>query len=307
MRIDSRRNGLLLLIAASAIVPAVAHAQMRGGGGGGLGPMPVGVPLDKVPVGTWAEYTVKRGDQPARKLRQALVGREAGAYVLESRTEGANGNVITHVVVDPDPTKEGGVKKVVMQMGTGDPMEMPAPGAGGGGGGGPDGNRGGGRGGAGAARFAKPDPKKLVGKETLKVAGGTFQTEHYREQGQRGGTIDYWIAKDAGPLGLVKMDVDRPAGGNGQGGGKSTVELAARGKGAVAEVTKPAKPADPEALRQMFGNRGGRGGPDGQRGPGGGEATPPAPPADPAAKAAPAAKPEPAPKAAPAVTPAPKK
>jgi hypothetical protein len=269
----------VLLLAASVMLPVAAQAQMRGGGG--VGATPVGVPLDKVPVGSWAEYTLKRGDQPARKVRHALVGKEGAAFVLETKTEGPNGApMITHIVVDPDPTKEGGVKKVVMQMGTADPMEMPAGRPGGGPEGGGDRGRGGGF--RGGARFIKPDPKKLVGKETVKVAAGTFQTEHYRDEGPRGGTIDFWIAKDAGPLGVVKVESDRPGGPEGQGGGKSTMELAAKGKGAKAEVTKPAKPMDPEAMRDMFGRGRGR---EGGGGPGGPSPTPaPAPKAEPAPK-----------------------
>src|SRR5262245_65242695 len=109
----------------SAGLPEAAHAQMRGGGGGG--PTPVGTSLDKVPVGSWAEYTVKRGDQPPRKMRHALVGKEGAAFVVETSTErGEGGKVITRVVVDADPSKEGGVKKVVVQFGDADPMEMPA-------------------------------------------------------------------------------------------------------------------------------------------------------------------------------------
>jgi hypothetical protein len=266
----------LALVGLGAFLPVAAQAQMRGGGMGG--PTPLGTALEKVPVGTWAEYTVKRGDQPARKVRHALVGKEGKDFVLETKSEGQNGApMISHVVVDPDPTKEGGVKKVVLQMGTNDPMEMPTAGRpGGGGGGGGDGNRGGGRG----ARFIKPDPKKLVGKETVKVPAGTFQAEHYRDEGPRGGTIDFWIAKDAGPLGFVKMESDRPGGDN-DNGGKTVVELSAKGKGAKPEVTKAAKPMDPEMMREMFRGRGqGGGGPR----PGGTAptATPPAPAPTPA-------------------------
>jgi hypothetical protein len=261
----------LALVGLGAFLPAAAQAQMRGGGMGG--PTPLGTALEKVPVGTWAEYSVKRGDQPARKVRHALVGKEGKDFVLETKSEGPNGTpMISHVVVDPDPTKEGGVKKVVLQMGTNDPMEMPAGGGRPGGGGGDGNNRGGGRG----ARFIKPDPKKLVGKETVKVAAGTFQAEHYRDEGPRGGTIDFWIAKDAGPLGFVKMESDRPGGQDGDGGGKTVVELAAKGKGAKPEVTKAAKPMDPEMMREMFRGRG-QGGGGGPRPGGAAPTTPPAP------------------------------
>jgi hypothetical protein len=172
------------------------------------------------------------------------------------------------------------VKKVVTQFGDADPMEMPT-GRGGGPGGPPagagppaaagaqDGERGGGERGGGerrgaggmrmGARYLKPDPKALLGKENVKVAAGSFQADHYRTEGPRGGWLDYWLAKDAGPFGLVKLQMERPAGPAGaagdEGGGKVLVELASKGKGAKPELTRPARPFDPEVMRARFGNR----------------------------------------------------
>ena len=101
------------------------------GGGGGMPTTPVAVPLDKVPMGTWAEYSIKRGSDNARKLRYALVGKDAGAFVIESKGETGQGEkVLTRTVVAADPTAEGAVKKVVTQFGDSDPMEMPAGGMG---------------------------------------------------------------------------------------------------------------------------------------------------------------------------------
>jgi hypothetical protein len=271
--------GLGAALAMLAGAPTAARAQMRGGG---IPVTPVGAALDKVPVGTWAEYEIKRGNEPGRKVRQALVGKAGATYVLETRAETGRGDkLVTQSTVGHDPSEEGAVKKVVTQFGAADPMEMPVGGAGmgpGAGGGKPNEAGGGGPGGPGrgmmmgrmGARFVKPDPKKLVGKETLKLAAGTFTTEHYRQEGPRGGTLDYWLAKDAGPFGLVKLELDRPAGGGGgdrpergDDGGKVTMELVAKGKGATPEITKPAKPFDPEAMRARFGGRGGPGAPGG--------------------------------------------
>jgi hypothetical protein len=273
----SNRVILLALVGMAGASPA--WAQMRGGGGG---PTVVAVPLDKVPVGSWAEYSVKRGDQPPRKIRQALVGKEKDAFVLETKSETQRGDMISHYVIAADPTKEGGVKKVVMQMGDADPMEMPVGGMGpppGAGGGGDQGRGGGFRGGP---RFVKPEAGKLVGKETIKTAAGSFAAEHYKGENPRGGTFDYWVSKDVAPLGLVKLQMQMQGGPNGEGGGEMVMELAAKGKGAKAEVTKPAKPFDPEAMRGRFGGGGGRGqgggrGPGGPGGPGAG-GPPPAKP-----------------------------
>ena len=249
-------------VAAALLAPLSAFGQGRGGGGGGMFTTPVATALDKVPVGTWAEYSIKRGDAPARKLRQALVGKDGGSFVVETRSENGRGEkVLARNVLDADPSKEGGVKKTVVQMGDADPMEMPAPGTFGGrrGGDGPgpggpgDGaGQGGGErrgGGMRGARYLKPDPKTLVGKETIKTAAGSFATEHYKTEGPRGGTLEYWVAKDVGPFGLVKMQIDRPGGGGGDNDGPVVVELASRGKGAKPELTRPAKPFDPSAMR----------------------------------------------------------
>jgi hypothetical protein len=266
---------LLGLVAAAP----VALAQPRGGGRGGMPPTPVGTALDKVPVGTWAEYDVKRGDEPARKVRHALVSKGGGSFVLETRTATPAGDkIISQATVGSDPTAEGGVKKLVTQFGAADPMEMPVrpmgergpDQKGDGKGGPPPGGPGGGEGNGpgrgmmmgrmGGARFLKPDPKAMVGKETLKLGAGTFAAEHYKQAGPRGGTVEYWLAKDAGPLGVVKVAFERPAGDEGQGD-KVTMELVGKGKGATPEITKPAKPFDPEAMRARFGR--GPGGPGG--------------------------------------------
>ena len=108
---------------------AVASAQMRGGGG--IPVTPLGASLDKVPVGTWAEYELKRGSKPGRKVRHALVGKAGTSFVLETRSVTGRGDrMITQSTVARDPSQEGGVQKVVSQFGDSDPMEMPVPGKG---------------------------------------------------------------------------------------------------------------------------------------------------------------------------------
>src|SRR5687768_12809431 len=89
--------------ATSALAPSRAKAQVRGGGG--LPATPVATSLDKVPVGSWAEYSVKRGDGEGRKLRQALVGKEGGAFVIETRSQTGRGEkMLARTVVDADPS-----------------------------------------------------------------------------------------------------------------------------------------------------------------------------------------------------------
>jgi hypothetical protein len=225
------------------MVPALARGQ-----GAGLGTTPLALDLKKVPVGTWAEYTVNIHAEQAMtmKSRWALVARDANTTTLETRVEGPalammGGRMVMRVALVPDPlSAEKPIKQTVVQMGDRDPMEMPLnmpnmP----------------------PQRFQKPDPKKMVGKEELKVAGGTFKTSHYHDVTERG-VIDIWVNDGVGPLGVVKMsaspekpDPRMPA---------VTMELAARGKDAKPLITKTPKPFDPSAFGPPPG-AGGHGGP----------------------------------------------
>ena len=54
--------------------PTVAFAQQPGQGP----PMPIAVDLAKVPVGSWADYTMTMGQLPPMKMRMALVAKNAG-------------------------------------------------------------------------------------------------------------------------------------------------------------------------------------------------------------------------------------
>src|SRR4051794_36033999 len=151
-----RFASLLLLV-----MPGVAFGQAAG-----MGTTPLALDLKKVPVGTWAEYTVNITAQGGMtmKSRWSLVARDANTTTLETRVEGGplammGGHMVMKVSLAPDPlTADKPIKQTVVQVGDRDPMEMPLnmpnmP----------------------PQRFQKPDPKKLVGKEELKVAAGTFK------------------------------------------------------------------------------------------------------------------------------------
>jgi hypothetical protein len=246
----------ILFLALGLGMPAAAFAQMAGGP-----PTPLALDLKKVPVGSWAEYSMTIGQGMTMKSRVALVKRDASESVMEMGVEGgmaamAGGKVIMKMVLVPDPTKaEKPIKQMIMQMGDRDPMEMPV-------------DMGGKQ-----QKFEKPDPKKIIGKETLKVAGGSFKTSHYRDVTEKG-TVDYWISEDVPPLGVVKMSSTPKAGAvgpNGQPLPPVAMELSGHGKDAKPEVTKPSKPFNPAA---MFGP--GPGGPPG--GPHGAGGPPPGAP-----------------------------
>jgi hypothetical protein len=237
-----------------AVTPAVARAQ-----GAGMAPTPLAVDLKKAKLGDWSEYSMTAGPRTG-KLRWALISRDGENHTLEMTMEAgpATGGqkMAMQMTLVPNPTTSSKpVKKLVMQMGAMDPMEMPLdmPGMSG-------------------QRFEKPDPKKKVGqgKEQLKVAAGTFSADHYRDTVPQG-TVDVWINDTVVPLGLVKMTLTPKEGGGAGPGGPMALELTSKGKGAKPTITKPAKPFDPAA----FGMPGGHGAPP----PGSGTAPPPpAPP-----------------------------
>jgi hypothetical protein len=96
----------------------------------------------------------------------------------------------------------------------------------------------------------------LIKAETIKVAGGSFKTKHYRDKTPQGDTFDFWVSPDAPPLGLVKIEVAQLS-GPAAGQGPMKLELTALGKDAKMIITKPAKPGDQEALvKQIMGGSG---------------------------------------------------
>lgn len=223
----------LFLIPLALAGASFAHAQ-----GVGMPSTPIGVDLRKVPVGSWAEYAISAENTPGMKGRFALVSRQKNDHTMEMAMDGGQlammGGKMTIKMVMATQGNESQVKQAVMQMGTNDPMEMPtnAPNAQ-------------------AAKFSPPDPKSLVGSEEVKVAAGSFKTQHYRTTTPQGHVVDVWLSDKAPPIGLVKMKSTPKAGSTnpmGQPIPASTFELAALGKGAKPTITKPAKPFDPAAL-----------------------------------------------------------
>jgi hypothetical protein len=215
---------------------------------------PVAVDIRKVPVGAWAEYAVNitpaKGEKLKGKARWALVSRTADGVAFEMSMEGGptvmmGGQKMTSkMVLAPDPTSsDRPVRQLIMQVGDMDPFEMPAEA--------PQ---------VRGQRFEKPDPKKLVGKETVKVPGGSFPTSHYRDKREQG-TMDFWISETVPPLGMVKMTVTPNEPGQGP---HVLLELSGKGNDAKPTITKAAKPFNPALMG------GGHGGPPG--------APPPAPP-----------------------------
>jgi hypothetical protein len=204
------------------------------------GPIPLAVDFKKAPLGSWATYTIKTHDPAAETLqtRWAFLGRDAAGNTLELTVRGSSpaltrlgGQVVTRLVLVPDPV---GVsrpfRQMVMQLGDRDPIEVPLdlPGLPG-------------------HKFQNPDPKKRLGRETIRVAGGTWVTSHYREIWEES-TVDAWVSDQVPPLGLVKTTVTPTPGTLGPGGRPMpavTMELVAHGKDARPAITRPPQPFVP--------------------------------------------------------------
>jgi hypothetical protein len=223
---------ILALVALSAVSP-LAHAQAPGVATS----MPLVVDLQKVPVGSWADYKVSVGSL-AFTSRWALVARDAKSNTVEMTTTGKAiaKPIILRVVLPADPTSgEKLPKPMVVQLGDEAPMlvpkDMPAP------------------------RFQRPDSASLVGSEEITVAAGTFKTSHYREK-TAAGTVDMWVSDAVDPIGVVKVvnapQVDKGAPPAMQAAG-FTQELAATGKGVKASITKKPQPYDEKKVSGLVG------------------------------------------------------
>jgi hypothetical protein len=227
-------RALVLALASTAFALPVLGQGMPGSS------TPLALDLKKVPVGSWSEYSMTIGpsDGMMVKSRWALVARDSSSNTMEMSAEGGpaagGGKIVIKLVLVPDPvSSEKPVKKMIMKMGENDPMEMPLD-----------------MPGMPSQRFEKPDPKNLVGTESVKTDVGTFKASHYRDA-NAAGTVDAWISQDVAPLGIVKLISTPKAGTAGPGGQPMppvTMQLASKGKGAKPAITKPAKPFDPSVF-----------------------------------------------------------
>jgi hypothetical protein len=224
---------LAALLAGFCLAPAAAWAQMAQGP-----PTPLAVDLAKEPIGSWAKYTMTMGQMPPMSMKMALVGRAAGSHTLEMSVEGGlaakAGKVVTQMTLAPG--SDGTVSKMILQVGSNGPMEMPIQAAQG-------------------KQFSKPDPKTFVKEETVKVAAGSYKTKHYHDKTPQGDTVDYWVSESVAPLGLVKIEMTQKS--NPMISGPIKMELTGTGKDAKTSVTKKPKPFDQnELVKQMTGGGG---------------------------------------------------
>jgi hypothetical protein len=222
----------LLLPLLAAFLPAAAAGDN----------LPLLVDFKRAPVGSWAEYAMKVGTagDVTMKTRWAFLGRDAHSNTVELTLDGpaaasgrVGGKVVTRMVLLPDPIGSSKpFRQLVMQVGDREPMEVPIDMTG-----------------LPQQKFQNPDPKKLVERQTITVAAGSFATGHYRDV-LPDSTVDSWLSDQVPPLGVVKIvSVPRP-GAEGPGGKPLpavTMELLAHGKDAKPAITRPARPFDPDA------------------------------------------------------------
>ena len=197
--------------------------------------MPAAFALDQVPIGSWAEYAWGLADLAAsrRVERLAVVARGPDGVTIEaSEEETFDERVVQATTYAAGGELRGESRRNVFQMGDDQPMEAPT---------------------RPARRYARVDPSKLVGTETITVRAGTFTAKHYRDRTAYGEQVDFWIDDAVKPFGLVKLDAEQkqhPALGN-----HFDVELVGSGSDAVPLITRPARPFDVEYLK----NRGSKG------------------------------------------------
>ena len=216
------RRPFLLALTAAAVLTVPLAAQTGNACAAKGGKLPV--------AGGWAEYQTDSGS-----MRIAYLGREALGERVEmsmTRAEGRRGRggpMVMQMVVPSYPYEMSEVKEVVMQTGTEPPMKMSEQMLG-------------------MMRSRMPNASQMsnescrrmteVGRESITVPAGTFQTTHYRDA-ERGN--DVWVSASV-PFGMIKAVAEG-----------RTVLLAASGTGATTKIN-----GTPQEMPGMMGPPGGR-------------------------------------------------
>jgi hypothetical protein len=201
---------------------------------------PLMVDFARAPVGSWAAYTMKVGaaGDVQMNTRWAFLGRDAGGNTVELTMEGPaagssaiGGKVVTRMLLVPDPIGASKpFRQIVMQLGDREPMVIPLD-----------------MPGLPAQKFQNPDPKKMIGRETITVAAGSFAASHYRDV-LPDSTVDSWLNDQVPPLGVVKIQsTPRPdaVGPGGQPMPPVTMELLSHGRDARPAITRTPGRFDP--------------------------------------------------------------
>jgi len=181
---------------------------------------------ERLTVGQWAEYRMT-GPQGQMQVRFAVVGKESVAgkdhIWFELKFASEQGNMIVQALVPQFPYDQSEVQGMVMKVGDQPAMKMPKSmvmmGQ--------QMQRGGNPGAAMGDVLKKCEAAQTVGRETIEVPAGRFETLHFRSTDADKG--DGWVAENV-PLGIVKMTWE--AGGGGQ------MVLLGHGKDAKSSITE---------------------------------------------------------------------
>jgi hypothetical protein len=165
-----------------AILAATARAQM---GMGMRPPLPQGI--FNPTVGAGAAYDSTTADGTKTTLEMAVVGHETvngkDGYWLEVTSEQKTGLMVFKTLIVPGAPDAS--PRTILQMGKGQPMEMPTQGR---------------MGGSAKPNLDVRNSGQDLGKESVTVPAGTFSCEHYRSND--GG--DVWVSGQVPPFGMVK-------------------------------------------------------------------------------------------------------
>lgn len=144
-------------------------------------------------VGQWVEYRFRRGRERPVTVRYALVERETGGDWLETRyTRADGGRLLIRVLVEGRLDRPGRIRRVIVQEGHGQALELPAE--------------------RGAGALPPPVPTssnaRVLGEETVQVAGHSLRARHVRATEGPGAT-DAWVSTAVPLWGLVRFSSSR--------------------------------------------------------------------------------------------------
>jgi hypothetical protein len=168
-----------------AMMPLFASAQM------GMHVAPAMRGIFNPVVGSGGEYEMTADKGTKMVMEIAIVGKESvagkdGYWFEMTMSNSPMGQMVMKSLTVVDGT-DTVVTRMIMQMGTRSPMEMPT-----------QMNK--------SSAQKQPadirDRAEDVGSETVTTPAGTFTAEHYK---MKDGTGDAWVAPKAGPYGLVKF------------------------------------------------------------------------------------------------------
>jgi hypothetical protein len=212
-----------LLVLAALTLPHGASAQY-------LPILPIVRPafdLDNSRVGSWAEYRTSDGAVSSTQ-RHALVGEGAQGYLLEVRVESPvfYEPVVFRFAV-PGSRKGTPQRFIDVMIGKNPPMRLDTT--------------------APPAFEGFLAESARLGNETIKTPARTFTASHYRHQIE-GDTWDYWVSREAPPLGFVRSIKKL-------GASWSQMELSNVGIGARPTIIAEPRPVDQaEFVRAMANN-----------------------------------------------------